>query len=210
MYLFFDTETTGLPRSWNAPVTDTNNWPRLVQLAWQLYDAEGRKIDAKDIIVRPEGFVIPADASRVHGITTERARAEGIAITDALEEFAASLERAEHLVAHNMSFDEKIVGAEYLRNGDEDLIAPKKKICTMLSSVDFCAIPGARGGYKWPKLAELHRTLFGEDFAEAHNAAADINATARCFWELGRRGIITLSHTNTVVATKGAQMGLFG
>jgi len=30
MYLFFDTETTGLPRNWKAPVTDLDNWPRMV------------------------------------------------------------------------------------------------------------------------------------------------------------------------------------
>ena len=31
-YLFFDTETTGLPANWQAPMSDLENWPRLVQI----------------------------------------------------------------------------------------------------------------------------------------------------------------------------------
>ncbi len=212
MYLFFDTETTGLPRSWNAPVEDTDNWPRLVQLAWQLYDAEGNKAEGGDLIIFPDGFVIPIESARVHRITTERARAEGVPLAHAMETFSLLVDRAEHLVAHNMSFDEKIVGAEFLRLGMKDLIAPKKKICTMKASVDFCAIPSPRGGNKWPKLSELHRTLFNEDFAEAHNAAADINATARCFWELGRRGVIPVkakTGSSDTATRPGEQLGLF-
>ena len=65
MYLFFDTETTGLPKRWNAPVTDLENWPRLVQLAWIMYDDRGNMLESRDVIVKPEGFTIPPEASRV-------------------------------------------------------------------------------------------------------------------------------------------------
>ena len=47
MYLFFDTETTGLPKRWNAPVTDLENWPRLVQLAWIMYDDRGNMLESR-------------------------------------------------------------------------------------------------------------------------------------------------------------------
>lgn len=215
MYLFFDTETTGLPKSWNAPAKDVDNWPRLVQLAWELHDRDGNTIATGNEIVRPNGFLIPAESARVHGITQERALAEGVPLEAVLERFTGALAQAHTLVAHNMSFDEKIVGAEFYRIGADDRIAPKPKICTMLASVDFCAIDGPRG-YKWPKLAELHRTLFDADFAEAHNAAADIRATARCFWELGRRGVITLNASESPMRDpkresqkKGDQLGLF-
>ena len=77
MYLFFDTETTGLPRNWKAPVTDLNNWPRMVQIAWILCDDKGNRVESADYIIKPENFVIPQDASRVHGITTEKAINEG-------------------------------------------------------------------------------------------------------------------------------------
>ena len=53
MYLFFDTETTGLPKRWNAPVTDLENWPRLVQLAWIMYDDRGNMLESRDVIVKP-------------------------------------------------------------------------------------------------------------------------------------------------------------
>jgi DNA polymerase III epsilon subunit-like protein len=189
MYLFFDTETTGLPRNWKAPVTDLNNWPRLVQLAYLSYDTNGNKISSGDYIIKPEGFTIPLDASRVHGISTERAIREGQALRTVLQEFQYLIDQSEYLVAHNMSFDEKIVIAEFLRNRMRDSISVKRKICTMKSTTEFCAIPGPYG-HKWPKLSELHYKLFRMGFEEAHNAAVDINATAKCFWELRRLGKI--------------------
>ena len=60
----------------------------------------------------------------------------------------------------------------------------------MQSSTNYCAIPGFYGNYKWPTLDELHRKLFNTGFEDAHDASVDINATAKCFWELKRRGVI--------------------
>lgn len=93
------------------------------------------------------------------------------------------------LVAHNIAFDEKIIGAEFIRNGMENSIPFKRKICTMKSTKDYCAINGPYG-FKWPTLSELYYKLFGTYFDEAHNAAADIEATAECFWELRRRDLL--------------------
>ena len=87
MYLFFDTETTGLPKRWNAPVTDLENWPRLVQLAWIMYDDRGNMLESRDVIVKPEGFTIPPEASRVHGITTLVAREKGEPLQEVMEQF---------------------------------------------------------------------------------------------------------------------------
>ena len=190
-YLFFDTETTGLPRNWNAPVGDLNNWPRLVQIAWILYK-DGVKVDNCNYIIRPEGFMIPEESSGIHGITNERAQNEGVSLIMVLKEFQNFVQEADYLVAHNISFDEKIMGAEFLRNDMPDILAGKKKICTKDETVNFCAIPSVNGhaNYKWPKLSELYKKLFNEDFADSHNAEADINATAKCFWELKKRGVI--------------------
>jgi DNA polymerase III epsilon subunit-like protein len=189
MYLFFDTETTGLPRNWKAPVTDLTNWPRLVQLAWLTYDDAGNKLIGQSHLIRPEGFIIPSESSRIHGISTERALSEGLALQTVLDEFQNLVHQSEVLVAHNMSFDEKIIGAEFLRKKMVNNIASKPKICTMEKTTNYCKINGPYG-YKWPKLSELHHILFGVDFEEAHNAAVDINATAKCFWELKRRNIL--------------------
>lgn len=189
MYLFFDTETTGLPRNYKAPVSDLANWPRMVQLAFLLYDGAGNKLAGADYIIKPEGFTIPAEAAAIHSISTQRAIAEGVPLYEVLLKFEALINKADVLVAHNMSFDEKIAGAEFLRKGMGNPIDLKKKLCTMQKSTAFCNIPGPYGP-KWPKLAELHHKLFRTGFEEAHNAAADISATVRCFWEMRRLGII--------------------
>lgn len=189
MYLFFDTETTGLPRSWNAPVTALDNWPRLVQIAWLQYDATGKMVAEGNYIIYPEGFSIPHEASKIHGISTERAKDEGVALKKVLEEFAWLVNASNFLVAHNMGFDEKIVGAEFLREKITNSLFQTERLCTMKASTNYCQLPG-NYGYKWPKLSELHIKLFDVDFQEAHNAAVDIMACAKCFWELRRRGII--------------------
>lgn len=191
MYLFFDTETTGLPRDWKAPVTDLDNWPRMVQLAYLLYDDNGKKVSGGDYIIKPVGYTIPAEAAQIHGISTDRAEKEGKDLQEVLLEFQTAISQAECLVAHNMSFDEKIIGAEFLRNNMPDSLPAKRKICTMHSATEYCSLPGPYG-YKWPKLHELHYKLFQTGFEEAHNAAADISATVKCFWELKRLGIIKI------------------
>lgn len=189
MYLFFDTETTGLPKNYKAPVTDVNNWPRLVQIAWHLYDTTGNLLDKSDFIVKPVGFKIPLDASRVHGLTTDRAIKEGQDLGYVINLFNDQIEKASFLVAHNMSFDEKIVGAEFVRLKIKSSLFQKNRLCTMNASTNYCQIPG-QYGYKWSKLSELHKKLFGKSFEEAHNAAADIEATARCFWKMKELRII--------------------
>lgn len=189
MYLFFDTETTGLPRNWKAPVTDLNNWPRMIQVAWILCDKSGNRIESKDFIIKPENFQIPRDASRVHGISTERAINEGEDLVTVLNEFNDLINRSDFIVAHNISFDEKIVGAELLRKRVQSDFNRKRKLCTMQTATNYCRIPGTYG-YKWPKLSELHIKLFGVDFDEAHDASVDINATEKCFWEMRKLGLI--------------------
>lgn len=189
MYLFFDTETTGLPARWRSPVEDLKNWPRMVQAAWIIHDDHGNELANKNYIIKPEGFEIPENAAKVHGITTKRAINEGFPLMDVLREFKETLAGADCLVGHNVSFDEKIIGAEFLRNGMKNYLAGMNTICTMLSATEYCAIEN-QYGYKWPKLSELHFELFHTGFTEAHNAAADIKITAKCFWEMRRRGIL--------------------
>ena len=190
-YLFFDTETTGLPRNYKAPVTDAENWPRLVQLAWILCEADGTIVEQVDHIIKPDGWTIGKQASDIHGITTERAMTEGIPLDQALKRFARLLyDKGVTLVAHNIDFDHKIVGAELHRLAWPVSFNGVPMICTMKASTNYCAIK-SEWGYKWPKLQELHRKLFASNFNEAHNAAADIAATVKCFFELKRLKILT-------------------
>lgn len=191
MYLIFDTETTGLPKNYNAPITDLDNWPRCIQIAWQLHDKEGKLISAVNHIIRPDGFDIPFNSVQIHGITTERAQKEGKELRDVLNEFNEALKQCHYVAGHNIGFDINIMGAEYLRTEIESNIMELESIDTKDESTDFCAIPGGKGGkFKWPTLSELHNKLFGKPFSDAHNAAADVEATARCFFELCRLKVI--------------------
>ena len=188
-FLFFDTETNGLPLKYKAPASDLDNWPRIVSIGWIVYDGHGKELKAIEYIAKPDGWAIPTQASDVHGITDAVAEKEGIPIAVILNEFSKDVQECQTLVAHNMSFDEKIVGAEFIRAGIEDTTLTKSKVCTMLSTVDFCDLPG-KFGKKWPTLTELHTKLFGVGFEDAHSAIADIQATGECYWELRRLGEI--------------------
>lgn len=192
LILFFDTETTGLPLNWKRPVTDSENWPRLVQIAWLLFDDQGEELRERCSIVYPQNFDIPEEAAAVHGITTEMAMEKGEHVEDLLLEFEKDLNSSEVVVAHNMSFDERIYLAEMFRAGYESCFESKTRLCTMRASTRLCAIPDRYGrGFKWPKLSELHLKLFGEDFEGAHDALADIRACSRCYWEMRRLHWIT-------------------
>lgn len=188
--LFFDTETTGLPKNWKAPITDTQNWPRLVQLAYQIYD-NGNKIDEQDFIIYPNGYSIPLHSSKIHGISDEKARTSGKQIQKVLSDFLIALKSSHTIVGHNIEFDINIVGCEFIRIGLTNPFENIDKICTMENSTNFCAINGPYG-YKWPKLSELYFKLFARNFEDSHNASIDIKATVDCFWELVRRKIIKL------------------
>lgn len=192
MFLIFDTETTGLPRDYNAPLTDLDNWPRMVQVAWQLHDGTGRLISHQCSTIRPEGYTIPFNAAQVHGITTERALAEGRPLAEVILEFTAAVEQCSFLCGHNIGFDISIIGAELIRCGLADCFAGRKVLDTKCDqTTNFCAIPGGKGGkFKWPTLTELYIKLFNGGFEEAHNAAFDVQATARAFFEIVKRGIL--------------------
>lgn len=190
MYLIFDTETTGLPRNYNAPMSDLDNWPRLVQLAWQLHDEKGKLISNNNYIVKPEGFTIPYNSEKIHGISTQRALKEGHDLKKVLEIFEEDLKKTTFLVGHNIGFDISIVGAELLRTERPIVDLEKQALDTKDISTEFCAIPGGKGGkFKWPTLFELHQKLFGEGFGDAHDAAYDVDATAKCFFGLIKEGV---------------------
>ena len=188
MYLIFDTETTGLPKSWNAPITNTDNWPRCVQIAWQLHDEMGNVLEHNDFLIKPEGYNIPYDAERIHGISTELAEEQGIALAEGLVLFNEALEKTTFIVGQNVNFDLNIMGCEFHRLDVENKLSslPVLDTCTEKTAL-MCQIPGGRGGkFKLPTLTELHTHLFGTGFGEAHNATADVEATTRCFLELIR------------------------
>ena len=194
MYLIFDTETTGLPKRWNAPVTDVDNWPRCIQIAWQLHDDMGRCVEHQDYLIRPDGFNIPYDAEKIHGISTELATEQGLLLHEVLELFNVALSKTTFVVGQNVGFDLNIMGCEFHRLKVQTALnqLPVLDTCTE-KTASMCQIPGGRGGkFKLPTLTELHQFLFHIPFGEAHNATADVEATTRCFLELIRRQEFTI------------------
>ncbi len=188
MYLIFDTETTGLPKNWNAPITDIDNWPRCVQIAWQLHDEMGELLEHHDFLIHPDGYNIPYDAEQIHGISTQLAQEKGIDLAEVLSLFNEALSKTKFVVGQNVGFDLNIMGCEFHRLGVATSLndLPLLDTCTE-KTAELCQLPGGRGGkFKLPTLTELHEKLFGVPFSEAHNATADVEATTRCFLELIR------------------------
>ena len=188
MYLIFDTETTGLPKNWKAPITDTDNWPRCVQIAWQLHDEMGELIEDQNYLIKPDNFEIPYESQKIHGISTELALADGKNLDEILEKFNLALEKSSFVIGHNVSFDINVIGCEFYRQQIKNSLGSKKLLDTCTEDTALlCELPGGRGGkYKLPTLIELYEFLFESSFKEAHNATADVEATARCFLELIR------------------------
>ena len=190
--LVFDTETTGLPLGGkNIPVYKTDFFPYIVQFSWATYDTCSTKLNINDYIIQiPEDEDIPEDSIKVHGITNEIMRSQGLPIKPILRKFTRDLFDCDIIVAHNLPFDKKIVSAELIRNGQIDWLSRhrKKEYCTLRNSIDLCCIKvkGKNGNYynKWPKLMELHKHLFRSVPNNLHNSLVDIFVCLRCFHKL--------------------------
>ena len=190
--LFFDTETTGLPNNYNAPISAVQNWPRMVQLAFLVYNEAGSLDSKHNYIIKPEGYVIPAEATRIHRITTQQALVEGQDLMQVLSLFHQAVGESAILIGHNIEFDKAIVGAEFIRKKiDPKALLSKRTFCTMKDKnvVNFCKIP-CKFGFKWPTLEELHFRLFNAQITDAHDASIDIESTAKCFFELLKRRVV--------------------
>ena len=178
------------------PVQKPECWPRMVQVAWLLCEEDGTIADEQSHIVYPDGYTIPPEVSRIHGITTEIAKKKGQPLPEVLSWFSEAVRRSELLVGHNVEFDRNVLAAEYVRSGQKIHIHSCPYFCTMKSTIDYCKIPypSGRKGNKWPKLMELHTMLFDCGFSDAHDALADVRACARCFFELKQRDALTSLH----------------
>ena len=199
MFLIFDTETTGLPKRWSAPITDSDNWPRCIQVAWQLHDSSGKCIEQKAFIIKPDGFDIPYESEQIHGISTALAQASGVSLASVLDEFIDALSQTQFLVGHNVGFDINIIGAELHRlQRDTEAFTSKAVLDTCTeNTATLCQLPGGRGGkFKLPTLTELYKHVFSTGFGEAHNATADVEATTRVFLELIRQNTLDVSSVN--------------
>ena len=182
--LFYDSETTG-KLDFKRPAEDPSQ-PHIVQLGAILCDDSRRVVAEINLLVRPDGWVIPAEAIAIHGITQDMAERYGVGLAAVMRLFLDLCAHADVLVAHNVSFDEKMVRRE-LHHLNLPVTAEefrqRPSFCTMKSTTDICKLPGPYG-YKWPKMTEAYAHFFGNVFDGAHDAIADVRACRGVYYAM--------------------------
>jgi len=196
--LFFDTETTGLPKYRNLPAhVRKDNWPQPVSISWIVTDGGAIK-DTKSYIIKPDGWTIPAESSKIHRITTELATEKGVPLLGVLREFQADLDRCGLYVAHNMEFDKNVISAAalYWAPGAPKIRWPAKEFCTMEGSREICKIPwpNPRPGDRFmcANLKRFYTHCFGvEPRPELlHTSLGDVQILVACYfkcWKLSTK-----------------------
>jgi len=191
MILFLDTETSGLP-DFNKRARDPSQ-PHMVQMAAILTDDLGGALEEHNVLIKPDGWTIPKEASDIHKITDEIA-AIGIAEKHAAEILLAMLRKSQLLVGHNIQFDKfiaRIAMRRFELITDEDDAAWKAMptFCTMREMTDICKLPGKFAGkFKWPKLGEACQHI-GKPLVGAHDAMADLRACKEVYFWLKARKV---------------------
>lgn len=190
--LVFDTETTGLPTERNPSIMETTSWPHVLQLSYILYDSETKRIiEMQDNLIKiPTGVEITPGSEAIHHITRLMCEDRGIDIRDALNKFNKTLDKADVIVGHNISFDKRLIMVECIRTNIRQRFtvngAKIAEYCTMKRSSELCQIERTNSTtgetyFKYPTLSELHNKLFGFKPNGAHNAFADILICLRCY-----------------------------
>lgn len=197
MYLFFDTETTGLP-DYKLPLEDDNQ-PHIVQLACLLTNEDGREMITWKSPIVPEGYEIDEQdrAFEVNKISNDIARRYGVTLAQSLRMFRSFEQRATLKVAHNYRFDGFLLKAAHVRAGLEPMDPPIDRYCTMkgisevmkLPPTDAMVAAGFTDKPKSAKLAEAYRFCTGKDLENAHDALADVRAAKDVFFWLKDNGL---------------------
>ena len=187
-YLIFDTSANGKPRNWQRPADDIFNWPRMIHIAWEMYDNDQKLIKKEDHIIQPVGFTISEETATKHGVTQEMAEEQGVDIKGVLMQFKEDVNASDVILSHNLRFNENVVGAEFVRANIRHNLHISDKYCMMEEGTYFCRIPGTKGRYKWPTLTELFQKLFKGKYEGAGNATNDVLATSACFFRLLNAG----------------------
>ena len=201
--LFFDTETNGLPRVKNAPIATVDNWPRVVQIAWQIWefgpgDTAPSHVQSLSFLVKPSPELVWDTGSfAIHKISKERATLEGRPGNEVFQAFLTALQSISVVCAHNVAFDKPVVLAELLRHSIDIRAWPQIEYCTCINTKELLKLPSRYAKpwdmYKLPKLVELYTFLYSPAQAfEFHSAAGDVQCLVQCFLELVRRRLVPL------------------
>lgn len=188
MYLIFDCSAMATYTNYKANFTETQSWPRLIHISWILLGEDYKVIEDFDSIPIANGFAIDEKSKTKAHIDDEDIQKKNAELSIILDKFSASVDKAEFIFAHNLNYNENILGAEYVREKRSINMFSKKRYCLMEEGTYYCKIPSKGGGYKYPTLPELHATCFGQTYGPAGNARADVIAATRCFIKLKKTG----------------------
>jgi DNA polymerase-3 subunit epsilon len=195
--LVFDTETTGFLNK-KDPSLDAQ--PYIIQFAgilWELKDWKYSELERKNIFIKPP-ISIPYWASQVHHIYDIDVK-DAPVMSEQIEEIMNFLWQADAIIWHNIEYDEDMIKVELKRLEKLHLYTPDQVICTMKTTVDFCALRWNWLRFKYPKLGELYKKLFWEYFVWAHDAMVDVEATHQCFLELEKQWVLGLTNNTKQV-----------
>jgi len=185
--LFIDTEASGLPKKWNAPITKINNWPYSVQVSWLVYNRQGQLIKQENHFISDNDFKITLAAQQIHGITQEFLKNHGQPRFEVMQLLAKDMEKYQPLlIGHFMELDYCVISADFFRSGVENPAVNLSTFCTMLATKYLNHHPQ----HKYLRLGDLYRFLFNQELEHQHNALNDVIATAQSFFELLKRGEI--------------------
>lgn len=179
---FTDTETTGFISKSVGP--NDPKQVKTVQLGSIITDNKGNLLDTLDLVIKPNGYQIPTQASDIHGFTTDIALRMGITRLEVFTRYEVMRSKYELDldVMHNAAYDHGVLSIESQVGGFQ--WQPKRLFCTMEETTNILKLPGRFGKYKWPKLIEAYKHFFNEDLECAHNAMADVFGCARVFFAL--------------------------
>lgn len=178
--IFLDTETTGLPGKGKKWETDFNEFPHIVSIAWIVADEDGKEIDREYHIIKPDGWDIPEESVKIHGISSHNADSEGTDLKMVLKTLLHDTRKCELIVGHNLYFDLSIIKANMMRlkfNKERfcEVFHKDRRYCTMAKGMSILKLK------KWPRLKEIYQELFNEEIKDAHSAIGDVVSTMKVY-----------------------------
>lgn len=194
-FLFIDTETAGLPKRWDLPYSATDNWTSAVQISWIVYGENGKEIKRENFYVDAEDLEISTQSYKIHGITKEFLSKKGHTRRLVLEKLSVDIQRYQPLIiGHFTEFDIHTLSCDYYRADLENPFLDSQFYCTMIKSKDYVRNPEV----DYFRLPQLYEFLFDEEMERSHNALIDAKATAKCFFEIIKRGDISESELQNI------------
>ena len=194
-FVCFDTETSGLSAADCA-----------IQVAVGFFDVDGRPLGYYDRLWKlPEGVRVSGASYRIHKISNKRLEREGQEaapeVRKVLKILRTMRERGKLIIAHNASFDCRMLAQTAKHHGIEDWDVERGDVfCTMHAAKERCGLTSSKTGRpKAPSNVELYKCLTGTaPTGILHDALTDVRVTARSYVEGKKLGWWQKEHSNSL------------